>query len=115
MFDQDFCDFLEYQICKAFEHSDNEEIKGFWGDGVCLNEAETSYTQQAIIDKGQITLKAFIGKDGQDEYDLTLKFGSKALRRFARNQDIKDCVPNPEKSNWFDIDTKQNKMWIQLE
>jgi hypothetical protein len=115
MLDQDFCDFLEYQICRAFEHSDNEEIKGFWCDGVWLNEAETSYTQQAIIDKGQIALKAYIGKDGQKEYDLSLKFGNEALSRFAKNLDIKECVPNPDKSNWFDIDTEQNKIRIQLD
>ncbi len=115
MLDQDFCDFLEYEICKAFEHSDNEGIKDFWCDGVLFNQPENSYSQKFVNDNKQITLKAFIGKDGQAEYELTLKFGNKSLSRFARNLDIKECVPNPDKHNWFDIDTKRNKIEIQLD
>ena len=41
MIDQDFCEYLEYQICKVFEHSDNEEIKYFWCDGVTLSQADS--------------------------------------------------------------------------
>lgn len=115
MLDQDFCEFLEYEICKAFKHSDNEQIKGFWCDGVLLNQSDNSYSQKIINDNKQVILKAFIGKDGQTEYDLTLKFGNKALSRFVRNLDIKECVPNPDKTNWFDIDTKRNKIEIQLD
>src|SRR5688500_11621903 len=115
MLDQDFCEFLEYEICKAFEHSDNEEIKGFWCDGVLLTEPDKYYSQKSINDNRQAILKAFIGKDGQTEYELMLKFGNKALSRYARNLDIKECVLNPNKPNWFDIDIKQNKIKIQLD
>lgn len=113
--DQDFCEFLEYEICKAFEHSENDQIKGFWCDGVLLNQPDDSYSQKFVNDNRQITLKAFIGKDGQTEYELTLKFGNKALSRYSRNLDIKECLPNPEKQNWFEIDTKLNKIEIQLD
>jgi hypothetical protein len=113
--DQDFCEFLEYEICKALEHSDNDQIKGFWCEGVLLNQPDNSYSQKFVNDNKQILLKAFIGIDGQTEYELTLKFGNKALSRFARNLDIKECVPRPDKQNWFDIDTKQNKIEIQLD
>jgi hypothetical protein len=113
--DQDFCEFLEYEICKAFEHSDNDHIKDFWCDGVLLNQPDNGYSQKFVNDNRQITLKAFIGKDGQTEYELTLRFGNTALSRFARNLDIKECVPNPDKQNWFEIDTKRNKIEIQLD
>lgn len=113
--DQDFCEFLEYEICKVLEHTDNEETKGFWCDGVLLNQPDNYYSQKFVNDNRRVTLKAFIGKDGQAEYELTLKFGNKALSRFARNLDIKECVPNPDKQNWFDIDTKRNKIEIQLD
>jgi hypothetical protein len=115
MLDQDFCEFIEYEICKAFEHLANDEVKGFWCDGVLLSQPEIHYSQKFVNDNRQITLKAFIGKDGQTEFELTLKFGNKALSRFARKLDIKECVPNPEKHNWFDIDTKRNKIEIQLD
>lgn len=115
MINQDFCEFLEYEICKAIELSNNDQIKGFWCDGILLNQPDSSYSQKFVNDNRQVILKAFIGKDGQTEYELTLKFGNKALSNFARNLDIKECVPNPDKPNWFDIDTKRNKIEIQLD
>jgi hypothetical protein len=113
--DQEFCEFLEYEICKAFEHSDNDQIKGFWCDGILLNQPGSSYSPKYVNDNRQVKLKAFIGKDGQTEYELTLKFGDKALSRYTRDLDIKECVPSPDKQNWFDIDTKRNKIEIQLD
>lgn len=115
MLDQDFCEFLEYELCKAFEHSDNEQIKGFWCDGVLLDQPDSYYSQKFVNNNRQVILKAFIGKDGQTEYELTMKFGNKALSRYARSLDIKECVPNSDKQNFFDIDTKRNKIEIQLD
>lgn len=115
MINQDFCDFLEYEICKAFEHSDNDSNKGFWCDGVLPHQPENYYSPKFVNDNRQVMLKAFIGQNGQMEYELTLKFGSKALSRFARNLDIKDCVPKADKPNWFKIDTTLNKIEIQLD
>lgn len=115
MLDQDFCEYLEFEICKALEHSDNEQIKGFWCDGVLLNQPDYAYSQKFVHDNRHVKLKVFIGMDGQTEYELTLRFGNKALSRYARNLDIKECVPNPDKQNWFDIDTKRNKIEIQLD
>ncbi len=113
--DQDFCEFLEYEICNAIEHSDNDEIKGFWCDGVLTDQPDSYYSQKFVNDNREVKLKAFIGKDGQTEYELTLKFGNKALSRYARNFDIKECVPNADKQNWFEIDIKRNKIDIQLD
>ncbi len=115
MITQEFCEFLEYEICTAFEHSDNEEIKGFWCDGVSLSEVDYRYSQKFVNDNREITLKAFIGKDGQTQYELTLKFGNKALSRYARSLDIKECIPNPDKPNWFNIDIIRKKIEIRLD
>ena len=115
MLDQDFCEFLEYETCKAFESSDNEQTKGFWCDGILLNQPDSQYSKKFINGNRQISLKAFIGENGQTAYESTLKFGKKAQSRFARNLDIKECVPNPNKPNWFDIDTERHKIVIQLD
>jgi len=115
MLDQEFFEFLEYEICKAFEYSINEETKGFWCDGVLLSEPDMYYSQKFVNDNREIKLKAFIGTDGQSEYELTLKFGNKALSRFARKLDIKECVPDPEKPNFFNLDTEHNKIEIKLD
>lgn len=115
MLDQDFCEYLEYEICKAFKHSDNDQIKGFWCDGILLNETDSSDSHKFVNDHKQVMLKAFIGKDGQTEYELTLKFGNKALSRYARNLDIKECIPDLDKQNWFTIDIEQKKIELQLD
>jgi len=115
MLDQDFCEFLEYSLCKAFESSDNEAIKGFWCDGVLLPATAGSYSQKSINDNRWISLKAFIGKEGQSEYELILKFGNKALSRYARNLDIKDCIPAQRKINWFDVNIEKRRIEIQLD
>jgi len=114
MFDQDFYQSLEYKISKAFQYSDNEEIKGFWCDGVLPFTTGYNYSQKSIHDSRKITLKAFIGKDGQSAYELVLKLGNKALSRHARNLDIKECIPDPEEPGWFDIDTEKRRIEIQL-
>ena len=115
MIDREFCTFLEYEICTALEYSDNDQLKGFWCDGVLLDQPDSYYSPKFVNDNRYVILKAFIGKTGQTEYELTLKFGNKALSRYLRNLDIKECVPNPAKQNWFDIDTKRKQIEIQLE
>lgn len=115
MITHDFCEFLEYEICKAFEHSDNDQVKGFWCDGVVISQSDNFYSQKFVNDNRQITLTAFIDKDGQTEYELILKFGDNALDKYARNLDVNECVPNPIKQNWFEIDTNHHKIEIQLD
>lgn len=115
MLDQDFCSFLEYEIGKAFKQSENDQIKWYWCDGVLPNQPESCYSQKFVNDNRQITLKAFLGKDGQTEYELTLKFGKKSLSCYVNNLDLKECVSSQNKQNWFVIDTKRNKIEIQLD
>jgi len=43
-----------------------------------------------------------------------LKLGNKAISRHARNLDIKECMPDPEEPDWFDIDTEKRRIEIQL-
>ncbi len=115
MLGQAFCEFLEYEISKMFEHSVNDQTKGFWCDGVLLSQPESNYSQKFVNDNRHVKLKAFIGKDGQTEYELILKFGPQALSRYARNLDIYACVPSPDRLNCFYIDTKRNRIELQLD
>lgn len=114
MIDQDFCDFLEYKISEVLTVLNKIETKGFWCDGVCLNNDLTFYSQKYINDKKQTNLKAFVGEDGQSEYKLTLKFGNKALSKYVRNLEIKSSIPTSIESRWFKIDTESKEIEIQL-
>ena len=115
MLDEEFCEFLEYRICKFFEQSDNLETKGFWCDGILLTELEKHYSQKYINDNRQVILKAYISKEGQTEYELTLKFGRKALSKYAKNADIQECMPSSENVNWLNINITERKIEIQFD
>ncbi len=115
MLDNKFCEFLEYEISKAFTNSANDKVKHFWCDGVLLPTFENEYSKKFVNDNRQIALTAFTGVSGQDKYELTLKFGNKALSKYARDLDISECVPNSENNNWFDIDVERQKISIQLD
>src|SRR5882672_11570535 len=105
MLDQDFCEFLEYKIGEAFENSKDERVRGFWCDGVLLPPFEKFYSKKFVNDNRKVVMMtAFIGKEGQEEYELILDFGRKALSRYERGLNIVECVPNPQNDNWFDID-----------
>ncbi|GAA3945190.1 hypothetical protein GO495_31040 [Chitinophaga oryziterrae] len=115
MLDQDFCSFLEYKICSAFEDANNVNTKSFWCDGVLLSESAKCYSQKYVNDNRQVKLKAFIGKSEQTEYELTLKFGNNALSKYASNSDIQECIPNTAVEKWFFIDIEKRKIEIQLD
>lgn len=77
LLDHDFCETLEYKISKALESINDEKIRGFWCDGILLSEPDKYYSQKFVQDNRQVQMRAFVGKDGQTAYDLTLKFGNK--------------------------------------
>ena len=85
MLDQDFCNFLEYHLSRAFSYSPDDSIRSLWCDGILLPSNENEYSKKTINDKRQVELKAFIGKDGQGEYSMLMKFGRKSLSKYARD------------------------------
>ena len=115
MIDNKFCEFIEYEISKYFTNSVNDNVKGFWCDGILLPTFENEYSKKFVNDNRKIVMIAFIGLSGQDKYELTLKFGNKALSRYARDLDIIECVPNSENNDWVDIDIERRRIWVQLD
>ena len=75
MLDNEFCNFLEYQLTSAFENSDDEAVKGFWCDGISMPTIESELTKKYVNDKRKIITKAWLGFDGQDEYEMTIHLG----------------------------------------
>ena len=115
MLDDVFCTFLEYKLGEAFQKSNRESVRGFWCDGVLLPDTKADYSKKSVNDNRQVVMTAYIGVTGQDIYELTLKFGKKALSRYARNLDISECLPDPEIDDWWDIDVKHRAIWVQLD
>ncbi|MCS3801677.1 hypothetical protein [Niastella sp. OAS944] len=115
MLDQNFCEALEHKVSEALAHLADKKLNGLWCDGILLSEPDSHYSQKFINDNRQTKLKAYVGYDGQTSYILILKFGPKALSRYARNLDILLSIPSTDLDNWFFIDVDSKTIEIQLD
>lgn len=109
-FNEDFCSQLEYHLGRTFKKSTRSDIMGFWCDGVLcepINEAELNYTHK-------VETKAWIGKDGQDEYRMIIRFGKKSITLFAKGEDLVDSIPSEESMDRIDINTGKRTIEIRL-
>ena len=86
--------------------------RGFWCDGVLMNQTESHYSKKYINDKRKARFRAWIGKNGQSLYDLYLTFGPKALSRYARGLDISGCMPGS--GTGFYIDPENQVIIVEL-
>jgi len=114
MLDNDFCTTLEHLLNNAFARSHKKELAGLLCDGILLPTFENEYSKKAINDKREVTMVAYIGYDGQDKYLLTLKFGNKALSKYARGLPVENCIPVNEGAEEIDIDTERKIITIKL-
>jgi len=114
MIDQGFCSFLEYELSKAFSNSIDRKIKGFWCDGVLLPDSANEISKKYINDRREVVMTVFLGTDGQEKYTLILKFGNRSLSCYARDLDIKKCMPATTEDDWYHIDIPGKTLSIYL-
>ncbi len=119
-FNPSFCIELEYHLCEAFENADradpDRDTRGFWCDGVCCPEpSEPQMTRKRVNDTRKMVTKAWIGKNGQGEYEMTIRFGRRALSRYAKGRALTDCLPGAETMDWIDIDIRKKIIEIRLD
>jgi hypothetical protein len=88
-FNEDFCTHLEYKL--NFEGLEDENVKGFWCDGVSHIPADVKGLSRSKIEKDkEIKTKAWIGRDGQDEYEMTILFGGRSIEHYKNNRSLVD-------------------------
>jgi hypothetical protein len=109
-FDENFCLALEYHLGSTLEKSHEERFKGFWCDGVVSKRV----SKKVVNDNRTIETKAWIGKDGQTEFDMKIKLGKYSLKRFAKGTSMVDCLPSSDFMNWVKIDLENKKIEIEL-
>ena len=61
MLNNEFCEFLESEISKAFTNSTNDKVKYFWCDSVLLPTFENEYSKKFVNDNRQIIMTAYMG------------------------------------------------------
>jgi len=114
-FNEDFGVHLEYHLCRTFENSVKEKLRGFWCDGILWHPfIDSKITKKSVNDTRKIETRAWIGKTGQYEYNMTIRFGKYSLRRYAKGTSLIDCIPSEETMDWIDIDTENKIIEIRL-
>lgn len=103
-FNEDFCLYLEYHLSRTFGNSTDQRLNGFWCDGVQMPYNEYQLSTRNIGTLKKIETKAWIGANGQDIYNMTIKFGPESLAKYAEGQNIKDCLPSENLFDWVVID-----------
>lgn len=112
-FNQDFCTHLEYSL--DFEKLKREDLKGFWCDGVDHLPTDIKSLAKSRIEKDRvIKTKAWIGKDGQDEYEMLLNLGDEFMKAYKADSNLIDSIPGREEKDWFDIDIEQRTIEVKL-
>ena len=121
MLNEEFFDFLEYQITGALSNSADVEKKRCWCDGVFISGDQNVYSIEEIRKTKKIAISAWIDRGrikgqqlGQYIYELKIKFGEQSILHFANNQDLRECVPAIENDDWIMLDNEGRKIEIQL-
>ena len=114
-FNEDFCLYLEYHLGTSFEKSGIHVIKHFWCDGVAMPFIDSQLTKKSVNDTRKIETMAWIGWNGQSEYQMTIHFGKYSLRRYARGTSLLDCIPSSDSMDWVDIDIEKHtiELWLK--
>ena len=112
-FNKEFCDNLEFKL--DFDNLDKEEVKGFWCDGInhIPNDIK-SLLKANLVNKKELKTNAWIGKDGQGEYKMTIKFGNQSIEKYKQNQSLVNCIPTDNFQNWINIIPEKNEIEITL-
>ena len=107
--------YLEYHLCRTFASSHDEDVKILWCDGVsCLTVTDNQQTLENIIKTGEITTRAWIGRNGQDEYQMTIVFGKRSKASYQKGEALNACIPPENKNDWYEIDSQKKTIKIQL-
>jgi len=112
-FNKEFCEILEYHLSKTLRNSSNQKLKFLWCDGIKLPFDENQIHVN-IIDSKQIVTNAYIGLNGQDNYEMIINFGACALDKYIHGSTLVDCLPNEESTDWLHIDLNQKTIRLQL-
>jgi len=112
---KEFCSHLEYRLSQILDETDREELKGFWCDGILSPPpAEFQNTTEEIRHLQKIKTIAWLGKTGQDEYEMTIWLGEKAFEKYFRDENLIECIPNATKRDWVEIMPENKVISVKL-
>ena len=104
MFEEEFCLFLEFRICELVKQLDDDDLKGYWCDGVRF---------VALLDDTACFIAHF-GKCGQAKYYLFLQLGEKSRKLLDKGKGIIDCIPSIVDYDNFSVDVARKQIFMDL-
>lgn len=114
LLNQDFYEDLEYRISHLFNSSDDKNLRCLWCDGVLVPTLREDFIHHEIVKERKLVTQAYFGKDGQDKYELTLKFGEYSFDKFLKGQELTNCIPECLQKENFELDLERKKLIIHL-
>lgn len=114
-FNEDFCDHLEYHLTRTFRHSMEDAVKDFCCDGVSMPFLESELSKESVRRTRKIATTGWLGHDGQQEFDLIVHFGTRAMIAYENGTDLEDCLPDETSMQWIHVDKYRKVIEIQLE
>lgn len=112
-FNQEFCTHLEYRL--NFGELEDERVQGFWCDGIDYLPIEMRSLAKSVLRVNQeIKTKAWIGKSGQEIYEMTIRFGKESVENYLQNQSLIDCISKNSCKEWLKIEPEKKKVEIKL-
>lgn len=114
-FDENFCVYLEFHLTESFDYCSETDLNGFWCDGVACKPFFDRYlTRDNFVTEKKIVTESWMGKTGQDKYEMTINFGKNSYLACLEGQDLKEFIPNFERTDWYLIDLEDQKIQIDL-
>ena len=113
-FSREFCERLEWHLGATFSAAGDKKISSLWCDGILAPFMDQELTKKSVSDTRKIVTTAFIGYDGQDRFEMTIRLGKYALRRYAKGTSMVDCIPGEESMDWITLDVVNRKIEVRL-
>ncbi|MEO0789892.1 MAG: hypothetical protein AAFY36_14580 [Bacteroidota bacterium] len=116
-FHDEFCSELEYKLSvDSFKSLGDQRVSGFWCDGIDhIPNNPRDLSINRIEQNRQISTRAWIGKDGQDLYEMTIHFGNDSIACYRMKKSIIDCIPEGDLCDWVRIWPEERRIEIYLE
>lgn len=109
-FNQYFCLDLGYHLTSTFFNSPDNLIKRLWCDGIIGGY----FSKKKVNDEREINTIAWIGEGGNNKFQMKIKLGKYALRRYAKGAAMVDCIPSADSMEWINLDMIHKKIEVQL-
>lgn len=102
----DFFVALENRLESALSTSSDPERSLCWCDGVKL-PIGAQPSAKTMHDSRSVTLHAYFGKNGSDNWNMIVHLGNKSISRLARGLDLTPCIPDDNSDEWIELDFKR--------